>query len=404
MGRRFAALVALVMLSTGPPPCCAEQAALSFGDALELARVRAAAAQAARARIDEARARLLGASLRLAQNPLLETAAGTASDGETAVELDVRQPLALGGRRAARIAAAEAGVDRAAAEYDEAVRGALREVALAFLRALHAQERLRLARQAEEVATEVVRITERRHQAGELAVLELNLARATLAHARADGGQAMAAGSLALGELRVLLDMPPETRLDLAGTLREQVQEVVAESAAPPERADLRVLGAELREARAEALLAAAERLPETELGLRYERDGDTETVLGAVSLTLPVFNRGQASRAEASARVGRLAAQLDAARRAARSEVAAAQAAAAQLRAAVATLEDQALPILDDNERLARRSYEEGELGLAELLLVRRETLELRQEYLDHLLAAAAAAVELRVHAGALP
>ena len=55
------------------------------------------------------------------------------------------------------------------------------------------------------------------------------------------------------------------------------------------------------------------------------------------------------------------------------------------------------------ENESLARRSYEAGEMALAELLLVRGETLDTRREYLERLLEAALAAVDVEASAGAL-
>ena len=65
--------------------------------------------------------------------------------------------------------------------------------------------------------------------------------------------------------------------------------------------------------------------------------------------------------------------------------------------------LEREALPSLADNEILARRSFEEGEIGLAELLLVRREAFELRNVYTERLLQAAIADIELQFQAGVL-
>jgi outer membrane protein, heavy metal efflux system len=70
---------------------------------------------------------------------------------------------------------------------------------------------------------------------------------------------------------------------------------------------------------------------------------------------------------------------------------------------AAVEELERDALPSLSDNETLARRSFEEGEIGLAELLLIRREAFELRTVYSDRLLEAAVAGIELESRAGVL-
>jgi cobalt-zinc-cadmium efflux system outer membrane protein len=57
-----------------------------------------------------------------------------------------------------------------------------------------------------------------------------------------------------------------------------------------------------------------------------------------------------------------------------------------------------------DENETLARRSYEEGEISMLDLLLVRRENLETQFLYLNALLAAALQRVEVETRAGVLP
>jgi cobalt-zinc-cadmium efflux system outer membrane protein len=103
-------------------------------------------------------------------------------------------------------------------------------------------------------------------------------------------------------------------------------------------------------------------------------------------------------------ARVGRLQGALEAARRGREIQVEAALIQYRKRMEALELLEREALPLLTDNESLARRSYEAGEMGLAEFLLVRRDTLEARAAYLDSLLQAALARVQLAVATGALP
>ena len=77
--------------------------------------------------------------------------------------------------------------------------------------------------------------------------------------------------------------------------------------------------------------------------------------------------------------------------------------AALARQQRAVEELESTALPSLDDNESLAQKSFEAGEIDLGELLLLRREILETRLVYLDRLLDAALTRVELEAAAGVL-
>ncbi|HWI20517.1 MAG TPA: hypothetical protein VNT81_22330, partial [Vicinamibacterales bacterium] len=70
---------------------------------------------------------------------------------------------------------------------------------------------------------------------------------------------------------------------------------------------------------------------------------------------------------------------------------------------AAVRVLDTEAIPGLDENETLTARSFEVGQLGLPELLLIRREILETRSQYLDALLEAALASIDLDASAGVL-
>ncbi len=70
---------------------------------------------------------------------------------------------------------------------------------------------------------------------------------------------------------------------------------------------------------------------------------------------------------------------------------------------AAVRVLEMEAIPGLDENETLTTRSFEVGQLGLPELLLIRREILETRFQYLDALFEAALAKIDLDASAGVL-
>jgi cobalt-zinc-cadmium efflux system outer membrane protein len=55
----------------------------------------------------------------------------------------------------------------------------------------------------------------------------------------------------------------------------------------------------------------------------------------------------------------------------------------------------------LADNEALARRSYEVGQIGLTEFLLLRREGLDARRQWLASLLELAQARAELDSLAG---
>ena len=102
------------------------------------------------------------------------------------------------------------------------------------------------------------------------------------------------------------------------------------------------------------------------------------------------------------AARAERIRGEIAALRRAVQSEVAAAwEAYGLRLKAADAL--QATVAALDDNDVLARRSYEVGQIGLGELLLVRRETVEARAALLQRQLEAGQARVELQARAGVI-
>ena len=142
---------------------------------------------------------------------------------------------------------------------------------------------------------------------------------------------------------------------------------------------------------------------PDYGLGVRYAREEGDHIVLGGVTLTLPVFSKGQELRAVGSARAARLRAELEAARVRVRLEVRAAFDAYNQRLAAVRVLEADAIPGLDENDTLTTRSFDVGQIGLPALLVIRREILETRFQYLDALLEAALARIDLDASAAIL-
>lgn len=386
----------------------AQQTTLTLDQALDMARTRAPVILSARARIEEARGRLKGASIRFQQNPSIGAEAGprlSSPNNSTEASLALTQELELGGRRKARIAGAEAGVARETADSGEATRRLLREVASSFSRALGAQERVRLLTAAEALAQEFFDIAERRYLAGDVAILEVNLSRTALARAKAERRVAAADLSTELGELRVLLGMKTGESLAVAGDLHEHgvydQEALLARSL--EERPDFQALQAELREAEADVRLGEGFKWPDLGVGARYERDTGDNIYQGVVKFTLPVFSRGQELRAVGTARASRVRLEMEALRNAVQHEIASSFEAYQGRVEASSELERGALPSLGDNENLAKRSYEEGEIGIAELLLIRRETLDTRLAYVSSLLDGKLAEVELQFRAGVL-
>ena len=197
--RRVLALCATACLHSSL--ASAQTAPLTLAHVLTRAREHAPQVTIARLTLDETRGRLVGATRRFQSNPEIDLGVANRHRNETGervfdVQVGIAQMFEPGSRRAARLAGAHAALDQGTADVEETTRLVVTEAAGAFYRVLHANERLRLLRSAQDLATRVAGAAERRFAAGDIAVLDVNLARTTLARIRADIEGAEASRSL----------------------------------------------------------------------------------------------------------------------------------------------------------------------------------------------------------------
>jgi cobalt-zinc-cadmium efflux system outer membrane protein len=372
-----------------------------------MARERAPRVAVARARIDEARGRLAGAQVRFRDNPVIDASAGPRwldTGTVTDYEFGVSQTFELGNRRGARIAGAEAGVARETAVSDGTVRQLVRDVALAYVRTLLAQTRIDILRAAEAVANEARDVADRRFRAGDIALLDVNVARGAAARAASQTRAAAAEGTAAVGELKALLAWSDPSDPQPVGNLTDLVRAGLDAQVVPSaERPEVQALVAEAAEARADIRLGQAFKRPDLGFGVRVKRDEGNQGAAGVFSIALPFFNSGQEQVATGTARERRadlertaVTSELDLRARAAKDTF--------TLRlSATEPLERDVLPGLEENERLARRSFEVGELSLPDLLVIRREFVDTRLQYVEALAAAAIASIDWQMAAGVL-
>jgi cobalt-zinc-cadmium efflux system outer membrane protein len=403
MVMRTLAVCAAVCLHAGV--AAAQVRVASLADVLSRTRQQSPEVVSARLALEEARGRLAGAALRFQSNPDLDASIGprhTTGTRYTDFELGVTQMLEPGARRAARIDGANAALAQGTANIEEVTRSALHQAASAYYRTLHANERIRLLTSAYDVASSVYTTADRRFRSGEIAVLDVNIARASRARVAADREAAEADRSLATGELRRLLRIDGDLIVD--GSLPQLNEaDLTAALQGADQRPEIRMLEAGIREAEAELRLGSSFSKPEYGVGMSYAREEGDQIVLGGMKVTLPMFSKGQAQRITGAARAARLRADLDATRSRVQLEVRARFDAYTRRLAALRLLQTEAVPGLDENEQLTTRSFEVGQIGLPDLLLIRREILDTRAQYLDALLEAALARIDLDASAALL-
>lgn len=362
---------------------------LTLDAALSLARQRASILQ--ELTVDEARAPASSAGRPFTSNPMIEGGAGArVAPGSTTPEVEVSLQQGVTFGRGARIAFANSAVAVAVAQGGVVEQQVVREAALAFFEAVHAQEKARLAADAAGFTVELERAADRRMKAGDLGVLDFNAA--VVAAARADAARISAEGDrgAAIERLGALLGIEV--------TQVEPGWGGAPPSAGPAPAPIVTALRAELTQAQVATRLADAAAWPAFTLGVQYKHEGADHAVLGLLSFTLPVFDRAQADAATARARATRLTLELERAEqtttahlRAARNQATAEAGAADRLQ--------QILPKLTETEALAQKAFTAGELSLRDVLTLRQQVLDARLTHLDQRLKAAAASVR----AGAL-
>lgn len=304
-----------------------------------------------------------------------------------------------GGKRSARVRAAEA--EREAALRGVAVRRSelLAEAAAAFVDVLHAQERLAVRRVMAELVERTHDTVQARVEAGKDPPVEETRSAVSLSTARLEVGKVE-------GELRAARDrlagLWGEAVADFAGVRGPFRLPAALPAETPPAfegNVELRRAEAELaaREASAAAEAAAAKADLTVSAGIRYLREANGVALVGGITLPLNRYDRRQGAVAEAKARAEQARAEI-------RAVEARLRASWRQARHALdlAVLEQSSLAgSLLPNGRSAletlREGYRLGKFDFLAVLDAERTCVELEARSVDAVAAALKAGVELR-------
>ncbi|WP_428269592.1 TolC family protein [Haliangium sp.] len=384
-------------------PGDADEGSLSEAEVIRLARDRAPASVVAGATeaLADARARTAG----LHPNPSLswEREAIPTGPGEVEDVVAASIPIDLIRPRAARSLAGSEG-EWMRAEASLARTGAVLDAVLAYYDAVLAQARVEVLAQAVADLDEAARVLARREAAGSASGYESTrlaiageLGRSHLAEARGalTRAQARLAGLLGLA--------PASVRVAPGLALMPAGAEAALAHSGGAARAAIRHAQASQRLAAEAQERARWSWLPAIELGGGVKRAGGDYGYVVGVSVNLPIFDRGQALRAEAEARVALSSARADALARTIDADL---EVALVSFRAARQELERFDARTAGQVEALlaaAKSGYREGERSIVELLDAQRAQTEVVERRLSLLRTAKRAEARLRAAAGEL-
>ena len=380
---------ALSVAVLAPSPVDAQPLALTEADALSRLDPGGPQLRALRARVDMARAEQLAAGRW--PNPRV-TFNREAVAGSTEHMFLVTQPLPITGRRGLDVDAAVARVAASRNRADDRTRRLRTDVRLAFAGVWLAQTRQRELARVRDQVQDLATVLARREAAGDAAGFDRLRAEREALDLEAE--RALAASDLTRAQsalVRLFASPVDPATVDA-------VRPDVSRAAVPPldvlmaraeaSRGELLALERDLEAAGFASRSAARRRVPEPELVAGSKSSsalgGDVGAVI-ALQATIPIFDRARPEQALAAAQAAEADAHAQAFRLALRADLAALRSAVLERRSALDRYRTAAAAS-DEIERIARVTYDAGELGILELLDAHRTAAEarIRQAVLD--------------------
>lgn len=366
---------------------------LTLEDALAVVLLRNPELEEFSWQVRAAEARVLQAGLR--PNPdasvRVEDVLGTGGfrgGRQAQVTLELGQLVELGGKRSARIGAADRARDLASREYEVKRVEVLAEVTRRFIELLARQDGLSLARANLDLGEATLRDVRRRVGAGADSPLQEKKATTALARARIVAEHAEHQMRVARRELAAMWG-------SAAAEFERAEGDLFARRTVPPyEDLDVRldtspsiVRGLSERELRAaEIRLAETKKVPNITLGggvRRLEGPGDQALVFG-LSMPLPVSDRNQGGIEEARALLGKAEGAARAAEVRLRSLLFGLHQELLHAATALDSQEREILPGAEESLELSRKGFAEGRFSYLELADAARTFGEVKQERIE--------------------
>ena len=338
-------------------------------------------------------------------NPVLAldgaTGAMTGSSGENRLAVGVSQEFLIGGKREKRLAVSDAELLRFDNRFKDAERQLIAEIRTGYNDLLLAEGRRDLANKSRELNNQLLLIARERFGAGEIAELDVNLAKVETA--RSAGRSIEVERELVPLQQRLLTLMGASSSENLKIVAPAEIKSIAANLAelktlALAKRPDLQAATAEKTKGEAEVALAEAERLPNVTagVGIGWERsvtslggleERNSDYLIGLrLSVPLTVFDRNQAGIKEALAKKSSAEIRQQFIRQNIEREV---ETAHWRLNTAEKSLNIYAkeiLPQLTENLKLVQEAYRLGETGILAVIEEQKKYIEVNEGNLSAL------------------
>lgn len=322
--------------------------------------------------------------------------------------LQWNQPIEIGGKRAARMKAAEHGRDLVQAELDATRAGLRADVRAAFAKVLAGQQRVQLHEKTLEIASNARDAAAKRVQAGKIAPLEETKARVAESSAQLALAQAQSGLRVARQQLALLWGAQPASMGRAVGELGDlpslpdsRVMLEKLEHSPQMLRAQQAVL-----QAKSVAELERAKRLPDPTVSLgmkRAQEVGRNQLVVG-ISVPLPILDSNRGNQLQALRLADKAEDELLATRQQLSAQLQQQLELLQTSRAQALQLAQQVLPAAESAYEVSAKGFALGKFSYLEVLDAQRTLADARSLYLEQLVATHQAAADITRQLGDVP
>lgn len=303
--------------------------------------------------------------------------------GDRATAIQIGQLIELGGKRLARIRAAEAGRDVAGWDYEAKRIEILFLVGQRFVDLLVAQKRQELAKESLALASQVSDAASRRVQAGKVSPVEETKARLAQASAEVELEQARREGVAARHALSALWSEPSPRFDRAAGELAHagELRPYEQLAARVRDNPELARWSSEIERRRALVATEKAKAVPDVTVSagvMRFSQFEDSAFMIG-VSVPLPLFDRNQGGILEATRRLDKAADEARAVESRMLADLARVYQRLVAIGAEMEILARTLLPGAQSAFDAATRGYQLGKFGFLDVLDAQRTLAQVR-------------------------
>jgi cobalt-zinc-cadmium efflux system outer membrane protein len=309
-------------------------------------------------------------------------------DAFTNYGLKLSQEFEVAGQRGSRITVAEKELARVQADVKDKERILMAEVKDAFAKVLALKKKNGLAREIVQLKEELLNYTNIKFQAGDISGLDVNLAEVELSKAKRDLLQSEREYREALLALQGLLGLSPDMSLALDGDLPSNApllpDRKVLKELAFSLRPDVKSTEFEVEKTKATLALVKKEVIPNVTLSGFYDRDELRNAVGLEISIPFPLFDRKQAEKKEAYARVEGAKIKSDGLQKTIEREIEQAFSDFATAIEELTLFKKEIIVKAAENLNLLNQAFREGKVGFFEVRLAQKDTIEAQFAYIE--------------------